>query len=36
VHRTVHLSGPEADLDRIARATLGVGLADIIGAFASR
>jgi hypothetical protein len=36
VHRTFHLSGPEADLDRIARATLGVGLADIIGAFASR
>jgi hypothetical protein len=33
VHRTIHLSGPEADLDRIARATLKVGLADIAGAF---
>jgi hypothetical protein len=32
-HRTFHLVGPEADLDRIARATLGVGLADISGAF---
>jgi hypothetical protein len=33
VHRTVHLVGPDADLDRIARATLGVGLADIANAF---
>jgi hypothetical protein len=32
----VHLSGPEADLDRIARATLKVGLADISAAFPSR
>jgi hypothetical protein len=29
VHRTFHFAGPEADLDRIARATLKVGLADI-------
>jgi hypothetical protein len=36
VHRTLHLSGPDADLDRIARATLRVGLADISAAFASR
>jgi hypothetical protein len=36
VHRTLHLSGPDADLDRIARATLKVGLADISAAFASR
>jgi hypothetical protein len=32
VHRTMHLTGPEADLDRIARAALSVGLADIAGA----
>jgi len=32
VHRTVHLSGPEAKLDAIARATLGVGLKDIVSA----
>lgn len=36
VHRTVHLSGPDADMDRIARATLKVGLADIERAFAAR
>ncbi|MDQ3346804.1 MAG: hypothetical protein M3545_02440, partial [Acidobacteriota bacterium] len=36
VHRTMHLTGPEADLDRIARATLKVGLADITGAFGPR
>ena len=36
VHRTLHLSGSDADLDRIARATLKVGLADISAAFASR
>lgn len=36
VHRTLHLSGPDADLDRIARATLKVGLADIARVFASR
>jgi hypothetical protein len=33
VHRTVHLTGPEAALDGVARAVLGVGLADIAGAF---
>jgi uncharacterized protein DUF6786 len=33
VHRTFHLVGPEADLDRVARATLKIGLADITGAF---
>ena len=36
VHRTFHLAGPEADLDRIARATLHVGLADIAKAFPPR
>ncbi|MEN3337788.1 MAG: hypothetical protein V7647_1464 [Acidobacteriota bacterium] len=36
VHRTIHLNGPEADLDRIARATLKVGLSDISSAFASQ
>jgi hypothetical protein len=33
VHRTFHFVGPEADIDRIARATLQVGLSDITGAF---
>ena len=33
VHRTFHLVGPDADLDRIARATLGVGLDELAGAF---
>ncbi|MFQ5788877.1 MAG: DUF6786 family protein [Acidobacteriota bacterium] len=33
VHRTIHLEGPEAELDRIARATLGIGLARITNAF---
>jgi hypothetical protein len=33
VHRTFHLVGPEADLDRIAGATLGVGLAELTSAF---
>ena len=33
VHRTFHLVGPEADLDRIARATLRVGLAELTNAF---
>ena len=32
VHRTIHLSGPETALDGVARATLGVSLADIKGA----
>ena len=30
VHRTLHLQGPEAELDTIARATLGISLADIV------
>ena len=34
VHRTFHFHGSEKDLDAIARATLGVGLAEIKGAFA--
>jgi hypothetical protein len=29
VHRTYHLQGPEADLDMIAKATLGVTIAEI-------
>lgn len=33
VHRTFHLVGPEAELDRIARATLEVGLAELTNAF---
>jgi len=33
VHRTFHLVGPEADLDRIARATLNVSLAELTAAF---
>jgi hypothetical protein len=33
VHRTFHLQGPEADLDQIARATLGVTIEDIKSAF---
>ncbi len=33
VHRTYHLQGPEADLDTIAKATLGVTIADIKAAF---
>jgi hypothetical protein len=32
-HRTFHLVGPDADLDRIARATLNVSLADLANAF---
>lgn len=36
VHRTFHLMGPEAELDRISRATLGVGLADLTSAFAAK
>src|SRR5262249_6782461 len=33
VHRTFHLVGPEEELDRIARATLKVGLAELENAF---
>ena len=29
IHRTMHLRGPESDLDKVARATLGVGLEEI-------
>jgi hypothetical protein len=35
VHRTFHFQGAEADLDRLARATLKVGLADLKTAFAA-
>jgi hypothetical protein len=34
VHRTMHLQGDESQLDRVARALLGVGLIDIEKAFA--
>ena len=34
VHRTFHFVGPDADLDRIAKATLHVALSDLTGAFA--
>src|SRR5262245_8525079 len=33
VHRTFHLVGPPADLDRIARTMLKIGLADLTSAF---
>jgi len=33
IHRTIHLSGPEPALDRVARATLGVSLDDIMAVF---
>jgi hypothetical protein len=33
VHRTIHLAGPEADLDAVARAVLKVSLAEIAAAF---
>jgi hypothetical protein len=33
VHRTFHFAGPDAELDRIARATLKVSLAELTGAF---
>jgi hypothetical protein len=33
VHRTFHLTGPDADLDRLARAWLKVGTAELAGAF---
>jgi hypothetical protein len=34
VHRTFHFVGAEADLDRLARATISVGLDDIVKVFA--
>lgn len=36
VHRTIHLSGSESALDAVARARLGVSLADIKAAFKSK
>ncbi len=33
VHRTIHLQGPDAQLDAVARANLGVGLNEIKAAF---
>jgi hypothetical protein len=36
VHRTLHLEGPRAALDPIAKKVLGVGLADIEAAFDER
>lgn len=36
VHRTIHLTGPRAQLDAIARATLGVSLDEIGRVFAAR
>jgi len=33
IHRTFHLHGPEADLDPIAKATLGVGIEEIKAVF---
>jgi hypothetical protein len=36
VHRTFHLVGPEAELDRIARATINVGLDELVNAFSGR
>jgi hypothetical protein len=35
VHRTIHLTGPDAELDPIARATLNVSIRDLAGAFAA-
>jgi hypothetical protein len=35
VHRTFHLLGTEEDLDRVAKASLGLGLAEIRSAFRS-
>jgi hypothetical protein len=36
IHRTIHLTGPESALDSVARATLGVSLAEIRAALKSR
>ena len=36
VHRTIHVSGPEAEVDRVARATLRVGLEQIRSALSSQ
>ncbi len=34
VHRTFHFVGPEAELDSLARATLGIGVAELTNVFA--
>jgi len=36
VHRTIHLAGPEKDLDAVAKATLGVGLKEIAAAIPAK
>lgn len=36
VQRTIHLSGPQATLDAIARAKLGVGIDEIVAAFGKK
>jgi hypothetical protein len=33
VHRTFHIVGPDVEIDRIAKATLKVGIHDLVGAF---
>jgi hypothetical protein len=33
IHRTFHIVGPDAEIDRIAKATLKVGVRDLTGAF---
>jgi len=35
IHRTIHIQGPEKDLDLIARATLRVGIGEIVNALPS-
>jgi len=35
VHRTFHFVGPESELDRLARATISVGLDELKNAFAA-
>ena len=36
VHRTFHLVGPDPEVDRIARATIKVGLDELVNAFSAR
>ena len=33
VHRTFHIVGPDVEIDRITKATLKVGISDLVGAF---
>jgi hypothetical protein len=33
VHRTFHIVGPDEEINRIAKATLKVGVSDLVGAF---